>query len=123
MDINIKRMIRAIKKRCDSLKKTYDILFMIQLNYFYDGECADLGVKIIVCDENENNFKEDYYSFTINNPEFEKEVLGYIKQDGIIDSHSNEYQRQQELAQKLLDALKKCDWIGEDTVIEIEEYD
>ena len=124
MNIGIEKMVKALQEKSNALKENQsDKIFMIMINYFNDGECVDLGAKIVVCDENEDNFKEEYYSFTIDNPEFEEEVLGYIKQYGIVDDDDNEYQRQQELAEMLMEALQECDWIDEDTEIDIEEYD
>lgn len=123
MKIDIKRMIGRIKSEIEKLKEENEVLCMIVVNYFNDGECIDLGTKIVVCDEDEENFKEKYYSFTIDNPEFEEEVLDFIKQDGIVNDDDNEYQRQQELAIILVETLKRCNWIDKKTIIKIEAYD
>lgn len=124
MEIKIEKMVNALKEKSNALKeKQSDKIFMIMINCFYDGECIDLGAKIVVCDEDEDNFKETYYSFTIGNPEFEEEVIGYIKQDGIVADDDKVYFRQQGLAEMLMEALQECDWIDEDTEVDIEEYD
>lgn len=124
MDTRIDRMVNALKEKSNALKENQcGKIFMIMINCFNDGECIDLGAKIVVCDEDEDNFKEEYYSFTIDNPEFEEEVIGYIKQDGIADDDDKVYFRQQGLAEMLMEALQECDWIDEDTEVDIEEYD
>ena len=124
MTVDISRMLNALWEEVQELKDdTCNKIFMIMINYFNDGECVDLGTKIVVCDDDEENFKKKYYSFTINNVVFQEEVLGYIKQDGIVDDVDHEYFRQQELAKILLKALQECDWIDDDTLIDVEAYD
>lgn len=116
----IVRMIQTLKSHGDKLiQKNDDYFFSIAINYFNDGECIDLGARIVICDSEEENFRDTYYSFTLGDDELAEPILEYIKAAG----SENEYQRQQHLAECLKEGLLVCSWIDSRTDVYVEEYD
>ncbi len=100
-------------------EKEGDFLFHISINYFYDGECIDLGARLAVCDSDEENFRFEYHSFTLGESKNKIQVLEYVKAEG----EEREYARLQILANDLREELLKCAWIDSRTEVEIDEYD
>ena len=113
-------MLKILKYKCEKLmEKDEDWIFKIAINLFNDGECIDFGARIVVCDFEEENFRNIYYSFTLEDEKLSEYILKYIKEDG----SENEVQRQQYLAECLKENLIKCNWIDSRTDIYVKEYD
>ena len=116
----IEAIIQTLKTYSDKLiHNEDDWIFSIAINFFNDGECFDFGAKIVVCDLRVENFRNTYYSFMFEDNKLSESILEYIKEDG----SENEYQRQQHLAECLIESLLVCSWIDNRTEIYVEEYD
>lgn len=115
-----KALMEVIKECSKEMKeKENDWIFCLSINYFYDGESVDLGVRIAVCDSKGEDFRFVYHSFILEHDKIEECILEYLRKEGA----ENVYARLKMLAGELKEGLLNCSWVDSRTVVEIIEYD
>ena len=97
-----------------------DKVHEILVNYFDDGEFIDLGVRVTVCDKDTDNFRDDYYSFTVHDERLKPIILEYLKSFG----SSKRYSQLKKLARETKKVIKeKGKYVSKKTYFSVEAYD
>lgn len=101
MDEILDAIVASVDVCCERLiKEPDDNIFEVKINYFDDGEFVDLGVCVVVCDKNTDNFREDYISFTVHDEKLKPMILDYL--------NSFEEKKKYPQLKKLARETKKC---------------
>ncbi|MBD5136833.1 MAG: hypothetical protein HDT39_12850 [Lachnospiraceae bacterium] len=121
MEEILNAIIGSVDKQCEQLlTEPDDMVFEVKINYFDDGEFIDLGVSIVVCDKNTENFREEYLSFIVHDEKLKLMILGYLETFG---AHKR-YSQLKKLARGIKKVLKEeGKYITKKTYFEEEEYD
>lgn len=97
-----------------------DKVHEILVNYFDDGEFIDLGVRVTVCDKDTDNFRDDYYSFTVHDEKLKLMILEYLKSFG----SSKRYSQLKKMARETKKVIKeKGKYVSKKTYFSVEAYD
>lgn len=121
MDEILESIITSVDTYCESLmKEPEDNIFEVKINYFDDGEFVDLGVRIVVCDKNTDNFRDGYFSFTVHDEKLKPMILEYLD----TFEEKKKYSQLKKLARETKKALKeKGRYISKKTFFTVEAYD
>ena len=121
MEEVLNAIVDSVNKQCERLmERLNDQVFEVKVYYFYDGEAVDLGACVAVCDINEENFREEYLSFTVHEEKLKLMILVYLEQFEKYDR----YFQLKKLAREIPKVLKeKGKYITKTTIFKVEEYD
>lgn len=62
----------------DLIKENSNKMISINIEYFYDGDFTDLGVKVRLYNEIMEEFRDKYYSFMLNDKELSLKISSYL---------------------------------------------
>lgn len=62
----------------DLIKENSNKMISINIEYFYDGDFTDLGVKVRFYNEIMEVFRDKYYSFMLNDKELSLKISSYL---------------------------------------------
>lgn len=114
-------ILEGVDVFCEKLMEHEDDkIFEVLVNYFDDGEFIDLGVRVTVCDKDTDNFRDDYYSFTVHDERLKPIILEYLKLFG----SSKRYSQLKKLARETKKVIKeKGKYVSKKTYFSVEAYD
>lgn len=114
-------IVHRVDEQCEHLLTEFgDVVFEVKVNYFDDGEFIDLGVRLVVCDKNTENFRDEYFSFTVNDGTLKVMILKYLE---TFEAHKR-YSQLKKLARETKKAIKeKGKYINNKTFFKVEGYD
>ena len=117
----LQAILESVDAFCEKLMEyPDDKIFEVLVNLFDDGEFIDLGVRVTVCDKNTDNFRDDYYSFTVHDERLKPMILEYLKAFG----SSNRYAQLKKLARETKKVIKeKGKYVSKKTYFSVEAYD
>ncbi|MBR6665170.1 MAG: hypothetical protein IKL22_05560 [Lachnospiraceae bacterium] len=117
----LQAILESVDTFCEKIMEyPDDKIFEVLVNLFDDGEFIDLGVRVTVCDKNTDNFRDDYYSFTVHDERLKPMILEYLKAFG----SSNRYAQLKKLARETKKVIKeKGKYVSKKTYFSVEAYD
>lgn len=99
-------------------------LLGVEIQYFYDGEFADIGFKIVIFDNDEDEGHSIYKSFMIDYQKIKESLLNIIDKE----EESNKYTVVRIIAEEIKEHIEKIKWnnmieISEELYFDLINYD
>lgn len=127
IDTNLMKLIEnEIIKICKNEIKVgnSEELLGVEIQYFYDGEFADIGFKIVIFDNDEDEGHSIYKSFMIDYQKIKESLLNIIDKE----EESNKYTVVRIIAEEIKEHIEKIKWnnmieISEELYFDLINYD
>ncbi|WP_315076420.1 hypothetical protein [uncultured Clostridium sp.] len=99
-------------------------LLGVEIQYFYDGEFADIGYKIIIFDIKKDEGYSIYKSLTVDYQEIKESLLSIVDKE----EESNKYTVIRTIAKEIKEHIEKIKWnkimeISEELYFDLINYD